>query len=527
MNSKAIVSGAVILFAGNLLSAMLGLFREVLIAAQYGADLDTDAYLFANTVPSILLAFVSSIFLTGFIPLFIRQRVQKSPEEASLMFSNTINWFIIIMLVVIGACYCLSGVLSGFFADNPIAHQKIEQLLWILLPGMLFFGLSYAQSTVLNSVNHFTTPALLTVINNIVVIVFMVVFHEAWGIYSVAWGFVTGNVLQVAVQIPVLRAKGIHYRRYIGIKNDYLRKLFALSMPIITLVLIDQTMMFSTRYFAAYLDTGSASAINYANRILMLPVTLFGTALVSATYPSAVQMLAENRQKEYNAIVTTGIKSLLLLLAPVFFICLFFSTRIVQALFERGAFDAEATRMTSTVFLVLSIGIVIMPIRDFFNKLFFSRGHLRTPIYYSLGYTGGFIAGCLLLVPHIGYIGIAVATAVSLLLSFSYLVFAYKRQNREQIIGIPVSFMAKVASAAVLSSAIAYECYQLCARSLSLGELGGIALLALFVGAGLMLYVLSVKWWRIQEIDFVWAKLKAKLPGRIKGRTTAAAEGKA
>ncbi len=526
MNAKAIVSGAVILFAGNLLSAMLGMFREVLIAAQYGAAHDTDAYLFANTVPSIILAFVSAIFLTGFIPLFIKQRVQQSPEEASRMYSNTINWFIVIIGIVIGVCYVFSGVLSGIFADNPESHRQIEQLTWVLLPGMLFFGLSYAQSTALNSVNHFTTPALLTVINNIVVIAFMVLFHEAWGIYSVAWGFVTGNVLQVIVQLPVLRAKGIRYSLYIGVKDDYLRKLLALSLPIITLVLIEQSMTFATRYFAAYLDTGSASAINYANRILMLPVTLFGTALVSATYPSAVQMLAENRQKEYNAIVTTGIKSLLLLLAPVFFTCLFFSTPIVRALFERGAFDEQATRMTASVFLVLSAGIVIMPVRDFFNKLFFSRGHLRTPIYYSLGYTAGFIAGCLALVPRIGYVGIAVATIASLLLSFGYLVFAYKRQNREHAIGIPLSFMVKIASAAALSSAAAYECYRLSMRILTLGELGGIAVLALCIGIGLLLYILAVKQWRIKEIDFVWAKLAARLPARRKGRA-AAADGKA
>ena len=526
MNSKAIVSGAIILFAGNLLSAMLGLFREVLIAAQYGAALDTDAYLFANTVPSIILAFVSSIFLTGFIPLFIKQRVQTSPEEATLMFSNTLNWFVILMLIVIGACYVFSGALAGFFADNPVSYEKIEQLLWILLPGMLFFGLSYAQSTVLNSVNHFATPALLTVINNIVVILFMVLFHEAWGIYSVAWGFVTGNVLQVAVQIPALRAKGIHYRLYLGVKDDYLRKLFALSMPIITLVLIDQTMMFATRYFAAYLDAGSASAINYANRIIMLPVTLFGTALVSATYPSAVQMLTENKRKEYDAIVTTGIKSLLLLLVPVLFTCLFFSTRIVKALFERGAFGEQATRMTTAVFLVLSAGIVIMPLRDFFNKLFFSRGHLRTPIIYSLAYTCGFIAGCLLLVPRIGYIGIAVATIVSLLFSFSYLVYAYKRQNREQTIGVPIGFLVKISVSAAASSAVAYEAYGLCMRNLETGEFGSIALLSLFIGLGVLLYALAVKWWKIEEIDFVWAKLAARLPSGHKGRA-AAAEGKA
>ncbi|MBW5448336.1 hypothetical protein GE107_20035 [Cohnella sp. CFH 77786] len=526
MNSKAIVSGAIILFSGNLLSAFLGLFREVLIAAQYGADLDTDAYLFAYTVPSIILAFVSSIFLTGFVPLFIKERVNKSPEEASLMFSNTINWFLVIMLVVIGVCYGLSDWLSAFFADNPASHQKIEQLLWILLPGMLFFGLSYAQSTVLNSVNHFTTPAFMTVINNIVVILFMILFHQSLGIYSVALGFVIGNVVQVAVQIPVLRAKGIRYKRYMGVKDEYLRKLFALSMPIMTMVLIDQSMVFASRYFAAYLDVGSASAINYANRIIMLPVTLFGTALVSATYPSAVQMLAEKKQREYDTIVSTGIKSLLLMMTPVFFICMLFSTSIIRALFERGAFDADATRMTASAFLVLSAAIVIMPLRDFFNKLFFSRGYLKSSIIYSLGYTGGFIAFSLLLVPRIGYLGLAVATVASLSAAFFYLVSAYKRKYRDHALGVSASFIFKIAFSAALSSSIAYGAFRISMQSLVLNKFGEIVLMAVFCGTALLLYFLIVKWWKVEEVNFVWAKLSTKLPiGRRAG--SRAAEGKA
>jgi murein biosynthesis integral membrane protein MurJ len=524
MNAKMIVSGAIVLFAGNLLSAVLGLFREVLLAAQYGAHVDTDAYLFANTVPSIILAFVSAIFITGFIPLFIKERVGKSPEEATRMFSNVVNWFFVIILLVIGICYGLSDPLTSFFASTPEEHRKIEQLFWILLPGMLFFGLSYAQSTVLNSVNHFTVPALLTVINNIVVIAFMLLFHQSWGIYSVAWGFVVGNVLQVLVQIPVLRMKGIRYRMYISLKDDYLHKLLAMSLPIIVLVLIEQSMVFSTRYFAAYLDAGSASAINYANRIILLPVTLFGTALVSATYPSAVQMLAENNRRAYDAIVSTGIKSLLLMLVPVCLICMLFAKPIVQILFERGAFDAEATRMTSGVLLVLAASIVIMPVRDFFNKLFFSRGHLRTPIYYSLGYTAGFVAGCLLLVPRMGHIGIAVSTLVALVLSFCYLVYAYKRQNREHVIGVSFPFVAKILGAAGGASWIAHELYRLIANLLSPDRLGEAVVVIGCIGFGLALYVLAIRWLKIEEFHIVWTRLTARFPFARRTRTTA--EGK-
>ncbi|WP_123041891.1 murein biosynthesis integral membrane protein MurJ [Cohnella candidum] len=522
MNSKAIVSGAVILFVGNLLSSFLGLFREVLLAAQYGADVDMDSYLFANAVPSILLAFVTSVFLTGFIPLFIKARVHQSAEEASLMFSNTVNWFIVIILGIIGICYAFSSGLSAIFADNPAVHEKVEHLLWILLPGMLFFGLSYAQSTVLNSLNHFTLPALLSVLNNIVVIVFMVLFHQSMGIYSVAVGYVLGNVLQVVVQIPVVRKKGVRYRFYIRIKDEYLRKLLTMSLPIITLVLIDQTMVFASRYFSAYLDAGSASAINYANRILMLPVTLFGTAMVSATYPSAVQMWTENKRKEYNTIVSTGIKSLLLILIPIFFFCMLFATNIVQALLERGAFDEKATRMTSTVFLVLSAAIVIMPVRDFFNKLFFSRGQFKTPITYSLIYTAGFVTSCFILVPLIGYIGIAVSTIGSLTVSFAYLVLTYKRLNKGETIGIAFSYFMKIVLSAGVSSGLAYGLYWEVLRDLVPGKLGDLIVTVLAIGAGFALYFVLVKMLKVEEVNFVWNKLSAKFQP---GRRRAAAEG--
>ncbi|RED65072.1 murein biosynthesis integral membrane protein MurJ [Cohnella lupini] len=517
MNSKVIFSGAFILLVGNLLSSVLGLSREVISAAYYGADMQMDSYLFANTVPSILLSFIDGILMAGFIPLFIKKKVNHSAEEASLMLSNMVNWLIVAVLAIMAVCYAFSHVLSGFFAINEIAHGQIEHLLWILLPGVLFFSVSYVQTSVLNSMNHFATPAFLTVMNNVVIILFMVIFHRWLGIDSMAWGFVIGTILQVAVQWPVMRKLGVKYRPYMRWKDEDMRKLLAMSLPIVGLVVITQCVMFATRYFSAYLDPGSASSLNYASRFIMLPVTLFGTALVSASYPAATQMLAEQKMKDFNAIVMNCIKSLALILTPIMLICILFSQNIIRILLERGAFDARATHMTATAFMILSAGIVIIPMRDFFNKIFFSKENMRIPILTSTLYLAVFIVSCLVLVPGMRYTGIATASTVASLSSFLFLLYHYRKLDSGIRSGVSSLYFAKIGISSSVGAGAGYGFYYVCSRSMENHQMMDFVLVILSICLSLALYLALIKLFKIQEIDYVYEKLASRFKLRKSG----------
>lgn len=517
MNAKTIVSGAAILFVGNLLSSLLGLGREVLSAAYYGANVDMDSYLFANTIPSVLLALIGGVFTAGFIPLFIKRRVEHTPESASLMYSNTMNWLIVTVLLLTAVCYLFSDALASLFATAQSSPEQIQRLLWILLPSILFFGVSFAQSAVLNSLNHFTTTAFLTVLNNAVVIAFIVLFHREMGILSVAYGYVLGTVLQVAVQQPAMRKLGVRYRWHWSLKEDYLRKLVIMSLPIIALGLIDQCILLATRFFASYLDAGSASALNYANRIVLLPVTLFGTALVSAMYPSVVRLQAERKTAEYNAVVATCIKSLLLILIPIMLICVAFAPEIIRILLQRGAFDETAARMTAFSFMILSVGVLTMPMRDFFTKLFYTKENMKAPTVSSLFFLAIFVAGCAVLVPPLGYLGIATATAIAMASTLTFIVILLKRANPDFKPGISIGYVAKIVVSSAISALLAYLAFSWCQSIPELRPFRGVTAV-LAIGLALALYFAIVKALRIPEINVVSDKLSAKLkPGRGKG----------
>ncbi|MBP1993964.1 murein biosynthesis integral membrane protein MurJ [Paenibacillus eucommiae] len=508
MNTKTIFSGAFIIFGGNLLSSLLGLTREILSAAYYGANIEMDAYLFAYTVPAIVLSFVSGIITMGFLPLYIKQRV-NSIKSASLFLSNVVNLLMLLLILIIVFCYCFSGPLAAFFAIQPSSRVIIETLLWILLPSILFFALSYVFSSVLNALNHFTVPAFLTAFNNICVIVCIAVLHPYMGIYSVALGFMVGTAFQVLIQVPKLRKLGITYSFRIRIYDQDLKRMLTLSIPIIGLVVIDQCVFLATRFFATLLDAGSASALNYATRIMLLPVALFGTAIVTASYPSTVLMQAENRNKEYNLIVSVCIKSLLLILMPIMFICMAFSSNIIKLLFERGAFDSTATHMTAIAFMILSVGIVATPMKEFMNKLFFSKEMIRTPIHCSILFMITFISSCLILVPFLKYIGIATASSIALLVTLVFQLIKYNALDPDNKIQMEGMFVWKISAASITSTGFSYLLYALCMRLDALQPLWAL-LTAGCMGLGLLLYLAIIKSLQIKEIDFVVAKLLSK-----------------
>ncbi|QGQ94371.1 murein biosynthesis integral membrane protein MurJ [Paenibacillus psychroresistens] len=513
MSTNKIFSGAFILFLGYFLSSILGLFREVLSAAYYGASADMDSYLFANTLPSIILSFVGGIFMVGFIPLFIKKKVTYSSKEASLMFSNILNVLMVVMLVLIAAAYVFSHYIASFFSINSETQLQIVRLIWILLPSILFFGLTFAQSSVLNALNHFAVPAFLTAINNVFVIVFILLFGRSLGIYSVAIGFVLGTAFQVLVMLPPLKKLGVVYTFRINFKDKDLHKIIAMSVPIISLGLIDQCGFLATRYFSTLLTPGSASALNYAGKIMLLPVTLFGTALISASYPSAVLMQAENKLKEYKQIVSTSLKSLLLILTPIMFICLIFAPYIIRILFERGSFDRSATTMTASCFMFLSVGIVLSPLKDFFTKMFFSKEILRIPIYSSIIYFMTFIISCLILVPIIKYNGIALASSLSLLISLVYLFIHYNALNSESKIRINLPYIAKVVGSAASATTLCYFIY-LDGMQYELIKKLWIIYTLLCIGMSLGIYLVMIKMFRIEEINYVISKLLNKFTRR-------------
>jgi putative peptidoglycan lipid II flippase len=520
MNSKAIFSGAFILFLGNLLSSLLGLTREVLSASYYGASVDMDSYIFAYALPSMILFFVSGFLTVGFIPMFIKKRVHSSKEETSLYLSNMLNVFMLAMILVMAICYVFSDSIAGFFAVNEVAKVKIETMLWILLPSIFFFGLSFVQASILNALNHFKVTAFLTVVNNLSVIFFIIVFQHVWGIYTVAIGFLIGTVVQVLIQLPALKKVGVRYRFYLRLRDEDLKRILIICIPIMGLVIIDNCVLLATRYFSTQLDAGSASALNYANRIILLPITLFGTALVTASYPSAILMQTEKKKAEYNQIVTTSLKSLLLILMPIMFISIVYAPHIIKILLERGAFDAKATTMTATSVMLLSIGIVLSPIKDFINKLFFSKEIMKTPIFSSLIYFSVFIGVCLILVPSIHYMGIAIASSSALLSSILYLIIRYNMLEHESRIHISLKYFSKILFASASSVAISYFIFVNGMKFVRFQH-EWIILTLFCIAFSLLIYIVFIKLLKIQEIDYVAAKLLSKYKiFRRKGKQT-------
>jgi putative peptidoglycan lipid II flippase len=509
MNAKVIFTGAFIVFLGNSLSSVVGLLREMLTAAYFGANVEMDSYIFATTIPFIFLAFVEGFLKAGFIPSYIKNRVNGSNEEASLLFSNTINVLLLLFVLVMALCYGFTHQIAVFFSPSEAVDVLIKNLLWILLPSIFFLGLSYMLSAILNSINKFAVPAFVPVINNIIVILLIISLHQIVGIYSVAIGFLAGAFLQITLLLPALKKSHIRYTPQIDFRDKELRKVLLTSIPIIALVLIEQCVFLATRYFSSSLDPGSASALNYASRIISLPITLFGTALITAAYPSAIVLHAERQYEKYDLIVKTGLKSILLIFMPIAFISVIYAPNIIRILFERGAFNSLATHMTATCLIYLSIGMIVSPIKEFIVKLFFSKSLIKIPLISSLFYLITFFISCLVLVPYLKYIGIAIASSLALLVSLLYLIVKYNALDPRRKIGINVRYILKVVFASSISAFLPYLIYWSCMQFGGLQKIW-IVLTVGCIGFSLLLYLTTVKMLKIKEIEFVFTAMASK-----------------
>ncbi|ANF45120.1 hypothetical protein AZK53_05335 [Priestia megaterium] len=443
---KAVVSGAIMLFIGSLLSSVLGIVREIVIAFKFGAGKDLDMLLLAQTVPNTITSFMYVLLTAVFMPMFIR-KYEKTKIEGGKVFQSTLGIILIASLIIL-----FIGIFGGRYFFSIKYGEKsvfINNLSTLYFLGAVFFILSALFNLTLNSLNRFALSSMLPLISNIVAILFIVFFSHSFGIYSIATGYLLGLIIQIIVLRYALKKLSFSFIPKLFNQKEILKQFLILSIPVMSITLVDQFTNIVSRFYAAGLTTGSLSALNYANRLIMLVVTLFGTSLIGASYPTFNSFVSKKDYNGLHELILTNIKIVTIIITPLTMILCYFSKDIIQLLFERGAFDNKDTIMTASSLTFYSVGIIFLVIKDLFNKVFFSLSMYNVPLQSALIFFGVLLLSCKLLINHLDYNAIAIATSVGALFCCLFLMFNYVKKIKIRIkIYSIANFAVKIISTA-------------------------------------------------------------------------------
>jgi putative peptidoglycan lipid II flippase len=485
--------------AATLASRVLGLVRDQVFAALFGAGTAADAFNMAFRVPNLVRdLFAEGAMSASFVPTFTEWRAKHGDEPAWALGRQLMSTLLLVLagLCVLGwiAAPAIVDLMAGGFGQVPGKLDLTVLLTRIMLPFLPAMALSAAAMGMLNARGVFFVPALAPALLNVGMIVFglasiPICLAQGWPVITgMAAGVVLGGVLQFAVQLPALARLGFRFRLEWPAWHPGVRRVALLMLPATVGLAATQLNVFVSQAIAASFREGSVSWLQYAFRLMQLPIGLFGVAVATVSLPAMSRAAVANDAPQLRATLSESVRLVFLLTVPSALFLAVFARPIIVLLFQHGAFLPADTGATGDALLMYCIGLPAFAAVGIFTRAFYALGDTRTPVRSTFVAVGSNLVLNLLFVGPLAFLGLdhtglALATSATAILNLSQLAV----RLRGRLGGIEGGRMAR--SLARITAASAVPAVLLAAALATWGDgsqLGVAARLGIVAGGGVI-----------------------------------------
>lgn len=403
-------------------SRVLGFVREMMIAALLGTGPVADAFYAALRFPNLFRRlFAEGAFNAAFIPLFAK-RLEESETSAKQFAAEVFSVLLVILLIISTLAiafmpWLVGTVVAPKFVTNPDKFELTILLTRIMFPYLAAMSLVAMLAGILNSLRKYFLAALAPVLLNVVLILALsasaILNYDANQIgILLAISVTISGVLQFGLLLWATRREGFVPKWQTPKLTPSVKRLLWLALPAAITGGITQINLIVGQIIASAQD-GAIAIINYADRLMQLPLGVIGIAIGVVLLPELSRALKADQKTEVMSLQNKSLEFALLLTLPSAVGLGLLAKPIIILLFERGAFDRVATDITSAVLAIFVIGLPAFVISKVFTPSYYVRENMRWPMWCSAASVAANIIGSLLLFPTYGVLGIAVATAIS------------------------------------------------------------------------------------------------------------------
>ncbi len=381
LRSTSIVAGM------TLISRIMGLARDIIIAQVFGAGAALDAFLIALKIPNFMRRlFGEGAFAQAFVPIMSELRQQRDHESVQQFVNRVAGTLGFVVMLVVALAEVVTPLVVMVFAPG-FAHDGLRaslatHMLHITFPYLFLIVMVAFSGAILNTCNHFSIPAFTPVLLNVALIVVAWYWapYASTPIYVLAWGLLIGGCAQLAIQIPALWAKKLLPRPALGFKDPDVRRVMRLMVPALFGVSVAQISLLIDNFFASFLQEGSISWLYYSDRLTYLPLGVIGVALATVVLPNLSRHHADNNQEHYSATLDWALRLELVVGIPAAVALYILAGPILATLIYHGAFDARDVVMTVKSLRMFAIGLPAFMLIKVLASAFYSRKNIRTPV---------------------------------------------------------------------------------------------------------------------------------------------------
>jgi len=441
----------------TLISRILGLLRDVCIAYFFGAGMATDAFFVAFRIPNLFRRlFGEGGISASFIPVYSDSLAKKRGADSEDLFKTvfTALFFILLFLSLIGFLFSFIfvAITAPGFLDKPLELHLTVFLTKIMFPYIFLIGLAAFLSGVLNVHGSYAPGAMYPIILNVLLIISAVFlrpfFHP--GIYALAVGVMLGGILQLLSQIYYIKKKKISLGFKFNFRNSGVKSVFKLLTPsLVGMAVIQLNLVFDT-LLASFLPLGSISYLYYGDRLYQFPLGVFAIAMQTAIFPALSASFAKNDVKEVDGAFNFASSLMFFIIIPSSVGLILLRSSLVRLIYMHGIFNAADAQKTAGVLLFFIVGLWASALLKTVVPVFYSMKDTKTPVKAAIISLFINIVFAVLLMRVMGVYGLALASSISLIFNYLYLLRKLHLKKRIGLGGVFFKSFAKTITASLI-----------------------------------------------------------------------------
>lgn len=415
--SRSVVT-YMVLVAAVLLSKVFGLLRGILLSQFYGTGMEASVFKAVSNLPLILFDItLGTAISAAFVPVFNEKLSKEGDKSANKFASNFLNIVLLfsLVIVIVGILFpelAVTLVANGFNKDTG-AMTLASELMRIIMPIMCFACCTFVFIGVLQSYGEFVAPALVSLLSNLAMIVYLLVFNRRFGIHGLAVAFCIGWFLQFTFLTPFLKKKKFNYSFTLNILSNDIKKVAILTLPLFVSSLAQPINQLISSNLSSSVSLNSTATVGYAYDAYFIVAGVFSYALTNMFFPEMSRKFASDDVEGATVICKDMLSTITNIIMPIMAFLCSCSQPVIRILYQRGAFNANDTVNVSVLLSVYALGMLFLSWQDILNKYFYSMQKSYIPMISAfIGIISNVVLSVILL-KAIGLKGLAVSTVIS------------------------------------------------------------------------------------------------------------------
>ncbi len=385
--SQSITSAAIIIGGLSVASRLLGIFRDRILAGQFGAGDELDIYYAAFRLPDMVYnLLILGAVSAGLIPVFTALLAKHKEDEAWKLINSILNLLSVALAVVcavlfFSAPWLVPLITPGFSPEKMATVVAMSQIMFL---SPFFLGLSAIFSSILQSFRKFLLYSLAPLFYNFGIIIGAIYLVKPFGIYGLAWGVVLGALMHMIIQLLPIFSVGFKYRLDFNWRDKNVLKVAAMMVPRTLSLAISQINFVIITIVASTLAAGSITIFNLSNNLQSFPLGIFGVSFAVAALPILSALAADKKMNDFVATISSTFCQTMFFILPASALLYVLRAQIVRVILGSGNFDWHDTRLTAACLAIFCLGLFAQGAYPLVIRSFYALHNTKTPFFVGL-----------------------------------------------------------------------------------------------------------------------------------------------